>query len=239
MKKRILSLALAVLMIASLLPVSASADDTETASGTCGENLTWTFKNGVLTISGTGEMYNYGDWDNYSPWDYMKKQIIDVVIDEGVTQIGSYAFYGCGSIESFSIPSTVTSISYGAFKYCDSLKSITIPDGVTSIERETFSCCESLNSITIPDGVISIGNSAFSYCSALESINIPDSVEYIGTNLFYECNSLKAINVGENNQILSSDRGVLHAVQAQSADCDHQSSKRQAEAYMESDHRRG
>ena len=336
MKKRLLSGLLVLCLIFTLLPVSAFADTAK--SGTCGENLTWTLQDGVLNISGTGEMYNYGDWDNHSPWDYMNNQIIDVVIDEGVTQIGSYAFYGCGSIESFSIPSTVTSISYGAFKYCDSLKSITIPDGVTSIERETFSCCESLNSITIPDsvtyigkeafnfcgslnsitipegvdfigngafafcrrlesinipasleslsrnvftdcnsltainisednpfyssdngvwynkdktelimcpiafeqesynipngvtsisyrafqycknlkticipdGVISIGNSAFSYCSALESINIPDSVEDIGTNLFYECNSLKAINVGENNQILSSDRGVLY-----------------------------
>lgn len=118
MKKRILSLALAVLMIVSLLPVSAFADDTETASGTCGENLTWTLKNGVLSISGTGEMEDYDYYDHPSPWSpdqspwfSVRNRIVDVVLDEGITQIGSYAFYGCANLEGISIPSTVTRLS--------------------------------------------------------------------------------------------------------------------------------
>ena len=100
MKKRLLSFVLAVLMIASLLPATALAADV-VKSGTCGaegdgSNLTWTLDSeGLLTISGSGAMYDYY---NYVPWD--GSRIKSVEITEGVTSIGNKAFSRCTSLTS-------------------------------------------------------------------------------------------------------------------------------------------
>lgn len=92
MKKKILSIFLAFCLIFSLLPMGAMAD--EAKSGTCGENLTWVLKDGTLTISGTGKMYDYdySDYEAAAPWIRDKYKIKSVVIEDGVTSIGSEAF---------------------------------------------------------------------------------------------------------------------------------------------------
>ena len=99
-------------------------------SGSCGENLTYTIDNeGTLTISGTGEMYNYGYGE--SPFN---TEIETVIIEDGVTTIGDCAFGGCEVLTNINIPDSVTSIGLYAFYNCTSLTSITIPDSVTGIE---------------------------------------------------------------------------------------------------------
>ena len=124
MKKRLLSGLLALCLIFSLLPVSALADEA-TASGTCGENLTWTLDDSTLTISGTGAMDDYKDYGAYSaPWSSKTFSIDSIVIEEGATSIGAYAFYNCSNLESVCIPESVTSIGSGAFSQCSELKSI-------------------------------------------------------------------------------------------------------------------
>ncbi len=184
------------------------------SSGTCGANLTWTLdEEGLLTISGTGEI-NYGAFGN----NYGVKNI---VIQDGVMKIGSYAFSGCTSLTSITIPDSVTSIGSYTFSLCTSLASVTIPDSVTWIANQTFySCtnlasitipdsvtwianqtfysCTNLTSITIPDSVTSIGNGAFSGCTSLTSITIPDSVTSIQTWAFYGCTSLASITIGNS-----------------------------------------
>ena len=170
MKRKIVSVLLCVLLLASLLPVSAFADTT--ASGTCGNDLTWTLEDGTLTISGTGKMKDYypSNNDTTAPWGENCSLIKSVVISDGVTSIG-----------------------YGAFYNCSSLTSVTIPDSVTSIGGHAFDGCSSLTSVTIPDGVTSIGNGAFYKCSSLTSVTIPDSVTSIGSWAFYGCSKLKDI----------------------------------------------
>ena len=112
MKKRILSMMLALSMMVSFMPIIASA----ATSGTCGDNLTWKLDNGTLTISGTGEMKNYsGNLNQSAPWHSNIKSIKSVVIEKGVTNIGDYAFSSCNSLTSFTIPNSVTSICYYAF----------------------------------------------------------------------------------------------------------------------------
>ena len=163
--KKIISVLLCVLLLASLLPVSAFA--ATTASGKCGDNLTWTLDgDGTLTISGTGKMWDYS-YDSNAPWYSIKC----VIISDGVTNIGNYAFYYCSSLTSVTIPDSVTSIVEWAFYNCSSLKSVTIPDSVTSIGYSAFCDCSSLTSVTIGNSVTSIGTYAFRDCTGLTEIN--------------------------------------------------------------------
>lgn len=165
------------------------------ASGTCGDNLTWTLdENGLLTISGTGEMTNYLSGD--APWyEYSSRQLRTVEIAEGVTTIGSNAFSACSRITSVTIPDSVAAIGKNAFYYCTSLTSITIPDGVTILAEGVFNNCYALASVTLPEGLTSIGDNAFNGCNALSSITIPDSVTSIGKFAFYSCDHLSEITI--------------------------------------------
>ena len=121
----------------------------------------------------------------------------DVVIPEGVTNIGASAFSGCSSLASVVIPEGVTSIGDEAFYYCQSLTSVVIPEGVTSIGGEAFKYCSSLTSVVIPKGVKSIGNWAFSGWSSLASVVIPEGVTSIGGGAFWDCSSLTSIVIPE------------------------------------------
>ena len=166
------------------------------ASGTCGaegdgSNLTWTLdSDGVLTISGSGYMCDYGS--SGAPW---HSRVKSAVIAEGVTNIGGKAFSDCTSLTSVTIPDSVTSIGGAAFNGCSSLTSVTIPNGVTSIGALAFWGCTSLTSVTIPDSVTSIGEFAFFGCSSLTSVTIPNSVTSIGEYAFYNCSSLTSVTI--------------------------------------------
>ena len=171
------------------------------------DNLTWKLDaDGTLTISGTGAMKNYDSKKNRNPV-YNNSNVKTVVIEDGVTSIGNYAFTYCVSLTSITIPDSVTSIGYYAFFYCKSLTSITIPDSVTSIGNYAFFYCRNLTSITIPDSVTSIGNDAFSNCRSLTSITIPDSVTSIGNDAFYGCSSLQTISLSCKSSLKKSNFG--------------------------------
>ena len=119
-----------------------------------------------------------------------------VVIPEGVTGIGAYAFDECLSLVSVKIPKGVTKIGECAFTGCQNLTSIELPDGLTEIGAGAFMGCESLESIVIPDGVTSIGRCAFLGCRGLKSIVIPGSVMEIGKEALGRCESLQYIKTG-------------------------------------------
>ena len=128
----------------------------------------WKFKDGTLTISGTGDMpdYYYGG----APWYNDREKIKKVVIEDGVTNIGIHTFLDCSNLVSITIPNSVTSIGMEAFGNCRQLTSVTIPNSVTSIGESAFVKCSGLTSITIPNSVTSIGDFAFAYCSGITSI---------------------------------------------------------------------
>ena len=151
--------------------------------------IDWKLENGTLTISGNGDM-NYG---LLNPWYNDRDKIKTVVIKEGVTSIGSYAFDQCSNLISVTIPNSVTSIGKAAFDDCSGLTSITIPNSVTSIGGHAFWDCSGLTSITIPNSVTSIGDYAFYKCSNLTSITIPNSVTNIGDYAFGDCSGLTSI----------------------------------------------
>ena len=179
------------------LEISASAETTTEPQVWIEDNLTWTLTaDGTLTISGEGAMKDYNSDDNPSPV-YNNSDVKKIVIEDGVTSIGAYAFYDCSSLTSITIPSIVTSIGNSAFDGCRSLKSITIPDSVTSIGNFAFEACNSLSSITLSNNITSIGNWAFHGCS-LTSITIPDSVTSIGAMAFHSCSNLKSITIPDS-----------------------------------------
>ena len=174
-----------ILLIALLMGLSAKAE----SSGTCGPNLKWHLTDdGVLTITGKGEMYDY----SYTPWSY--DDLTRVIIGNGVTTIGKNAFVGRSSLTSVTIPNSVTTIGEAAFSGCRSLTSVTIPNSVTTIGDNAFNGCSSLTSVNIPNSVTTIGSEAFSGCTNLKKVNIGKSVKDIGEYAFDYCTSITQIS---------------------------------------------
>lgn len=174
------------------------------SSGNCGDsgsNVTWSLDdNGTLTISGSGKIEDYRS-DIDQPWYSNRSDITSVVIEPGVTSIGSQAFYECSNLTSITIPSGLTSIGEQAFGNCTGLTSITIPSSVTSIGVNVFYNCTGLTDITVDSN-----NSSFCSESGVlfnkdkttliyyplgkndSSYTIPDGVTVIEQYAFY-CNS--------------------------------------------------
>ena len=152
----------AAALFVSTIPINGlmlSADAAVIASGKCGSNLTWSVDDEAnLTISGTGAMYDY--YVSEMPWN--GETFYNVIIENGVTSIGDYAFCNQYTVTNVSIPSTVTNIGTHAFSDCDDLNSIVIPDGVKTIERSAFSSCDDLSFVYIGKSVASIGDAVFS-----------------------------------------------------------------------------
>ena len=142
------------------------------ASGNCGDNLTWELScDSVLTISGDGAMTNYNFVSPHAPWYSYNSAIKSIIINDGVTSIGQFAFYNCEAI-SVSMPSSVTEIATQAFRECHELTDVQIPENVTTIGYSAFMGCVSLTSIFIPHSITNIGGSAFGECYGMISINV-------------------------------------------------------------------
>ena len=180
-----------ILLIALLMGLSANAE----TSGTCGPNLTWHLTdNGVLTITGEGKMTDYS-YPKRAPWGNSSKKVKRIIIGDGVTTIGGFAFDGCSALTSVNIPNSVKTIEWAAFSGCSALTSVTIPNRVTTIKGFAFSGCSSLTSVTIPNSVTEIGDYAFTNCSALTSVTIPNSVTTIKVDAFKDCSALTSVTI--------------------------------------------
>lgn len=174
------------------------------ASGTCGTNLTWELTNeGELTIEGTGEMENYESSSKY-PWYSCQSAIKSVIINEGVTTVGDYAFPIYTNLINLSLPNTIKIIGKNAFDTCEKLTSLIIPEGCTTIGYGAFLYCSGLNTITLPNSLTSIGDYAFASCWNIESLIIPEKVEFIGELAFRATTRLNTIRVDSNNTTFDS-----------------------------------
>jgi len=191
MRKRILSLLLAIIMTISLGTTVLADDNAIVNSGTCGKNLTWTLDSaGLLTISGTGEM-----WD--SAFSYNK------------------------DIKSVRLPDAITQIPYKAFSGCTNLKNIRLPDSVTQIDEDAFGNCDLqeqvVQEIVSSDNITFIGSRAFEGNKNIYTVHIGKNVEYIQTETFnymstpsfHDCTNLTSITVSPENQTYTSINGLL------------------------------
>ena len=206
---------LVVVATATVSPLTAGAA-TVTIPG---DGLKYTFdeSTGVFTVTGNGDMYDFRDTDWFNnkktPWSGIKDKIKTVVIEEGVTGIGEYAFYNCKNLTTVKLSSTVKSIrgsgvtggyvpsnqaSYGAFRDCVSLKNIEFPEGLETIGKVAFRGCTSLESVVLPNSLVSIGDGAFINCSSLASVTIGDNLTQLSTECFYNCDKLANIKWGKS-----------------------------------------
>jgi len=161
-------------------------------NGTAGD-LKWTLTGGgVLTISGNGAIPNYSVNDEYLPgWNDYSTYINTIVIEEGVTGIGDYAFYQSKAMGVY-IPNSVISIGQSAF-YGAGIVSVTIPGSVETIGDDAFRKCENLTSATVSEGVKSIGERAFHSCTSLAYIDFPSSIASVGSGAFTSCSAMTRV----------------------------------------------
>ena len=148
--------------------------------------------------------FNHGSFEEEMNTSYDKlgyfafegcSSLTSLTIPSSVTSIGSSAFEGCSSLTSLTIPSSVTSIGSSAFEGCSGLTSFTIPSSVTEISSGAFEGCSGLTSFTIPSSVTSIGSGAFKGCSGLTSLTIPSSVTEIDYSAFSGCSGLTSLTI--------------------------------------------
>ena len=225
--KKATAVLLALLMVTttiSVLPLTVSAEEVTTDSvgvtrGTTG-NCAWTLDDegtltihcvwtlddeGTFTIDGEGAMADYDDADNIAPWAGL--EFSKLVIEDGVTGVGDFAFGSCQSLAEVSLPDSLKNIGFAAFENCDSLTSITIPKSVTGIEYYAFNYCDNLTSIQVAEDnpkFDSRGN-----CNAVIETKsntlifgcngsvIPKTVTSIGQLAFKGCKTLNGIVLPE------------------------------------------
>lgn len=202
MKKRIVSLMLALCMLTMLVPCVYAEIKTSGTCGKDGDNITWVFEDDTLTINGSGEMKDWND-SYYLPWHDLEYRIKSVVIENGITSIGDYAFslYNLTNVE---IPDSVTSIGNYAFDSCG-LENIEIPDSVTTIGERAFSYCNFQN-IEIPNSVTSIGDYAF-YGSKIKNIKLSNKLTTLCMDMFLNCGSLENVDIPDSVNVI--ERGAF------------------------------
>ena len=232
MKKRLLSMILAISMMLTILPVNAITAWAENGkiiqSGNCGNNVTYDLTQNnddttnptyTLTIQGNGEMADFkeSDMEGRAPWIAQKEKITAVTIENGVTYVGAYAFDHCKKLTQITIHAQLNSIGKGAFRDCEGLTSIEIPKTVTSIGASAFSGCKGLSNIEIPETVVSIGGAAFNGCTGLTSIKIPATVTSIKEYTFNECSNLKNVEIPQGvvsiGECAFSECGILESIE--------------------------
>lgn len=210
MKKVLVLLAL-LAAVCGLLTFSAAAESAVVESGACGENLTWTLDAaGTLTVSGTGAMKDYHIYKDM-PWYQSRDSIKAVVVENGVTAIGEYAFSDCSSLTNITIPASVTAIGGSAFSCCESLTDVSITDldAWCRIDFENGSANpmwyakniwlngKKIVSVAVPEGVTEVKAYTFYGFKDLIQVTILAGVTAIGKDAFDGCSSLTSITIPE------------------------------------------
>ncbi len=189
--KKLLCLLIAVCMIAAVFPVTAFAAE----SGSCGANLKWSYSDGVLTITGTGAIQSYENEEQ--PWDEMRRSITKIVVEEGITAIGDYAFQYSLAATEVELPQSLREIGEHAFEFSYVLEALELPDGLVSIGENAFAQCKAVKKLEFPAGITQIPDRACEYMTALEEVVIPEGVTAIGEYAFSECKKLTRVELPE------------------------------------------
>ena len=205
MKRKLLCLLLALILMLGTLPTVSAASD----SGVWGKNITWSFNadTGRLTLTGSGKM----EFDHFTPsWLRHKSQIRSVVVGEGITNLCDYAFDDCEVLTDVSLPASLRRIDSRAFAECVSLGSIALPAGLYDIGPEAFLNCGKLEAVVLPQGLAYIGEKAFQYCASLTAIDIPGSVHTLHRYFLAGCTNLRTVTLHPGLEVIGAEafRGI-------------------------------
>lgn len=193
MKKRLVTLLLALTLVLSLLPATAWAVIYETGFGAEGTRFHYNTDTKIMTIYGDG-IIPYRTFSSvYSTWGFPISEVEKVVIESGVTEIGNSAFRDFTNLTSVTIPNTVTHIGDYAFYRCRSLTSVTLPNSLRTIDDFAFYECYGLTSVTFPSNVTEVGRHAFSLCKSLQSVTFQGAFTTIDEHAFSACSSLTSV----------------------------------------------
>lgn len=173
------ALLFSLILIISSVPFAARGAENVTYSKN-GTEVSFNAETKVITVSGEGPCFEYYDAVGYVPWAGDFSEFVEVVIEEGITSVGEYYFYGGSSIKKITFPSTLKKIENGAFKECTSLSSVVMPDGIEYVGNEAFSECTGITSIKWSESLEYIGDYAFDGCSGVKETTLPESVKHIG-----------------------------------------------------------
>ena len=167
----------------SSLPSSTHNIESADAYGSCGENLQWILYGSELHICGTGGMYDYNSTTNQSPWSEYQGRISKIVVEEGVTKIGEYAFFKSEELIEVELPHSLRRINHMAFGYCYKLPLLIIPEGVEHIEKSIIYRCPMLTKIELPGSIKLIEGSFAGECENLTTITLGnDCTTYVLQN---------------------------------------------------------
>ena len=150
----------------------------------------------TLTISGNGKMEDFSE--ETIPWKKNLLEIRTVIVEQGVTGIGSYAFKGCTGLGKLILHPGLESIGAYAFKYCSSLRQIALPPELSSIGVGAFQYCTRLSELELPQGLQRVGTGAFQYCTDLKQVKVPESIISIGDIPFLGCDRMQDIYYAGN-----------------------------------------
>lgn len=210
---RLMALCLAVALLLPLVPAASAA------SGTCGNDVSWTLAGGMLTVFGTGNMADYSE-DAPAPWARFADQITAVVVKQGVQSVGSFAFFQLEKLKTVTLPQSVKTVGQfafcgckgltmlnmvgvaeigeSAFEQCIALRSVRLPSTLKTIRTRAFYRCEGLVAITIPASVTTIEGAVFTYCHQLRIANVMADITTLPYWTFYGCYELKIVRLHKN-----------------------------------------
>lgn len=183
--KKIIAFVLVLCMLAPCLGQSVYAAET----GSCGDNVTWTYESGTLTLSGTGE--TFGDVP-YWFWGGKIYSVTRLVVEPGITGLGKGIFNSFNNLTQIVLPETLTTLGEGAFSGCGGLKEITLPEGLTTIGVGAFFDCRMLEKIVLPSTLTTVGDRAF-YNTALTKVVFPEGLTRLGNDVFQKCEYLVSV----------------------------------------------
>lgn len=183
----------ALCLLLLILPTLASCGSVGNRKGTVGE-LSWSYSRSkrALTVTGTGAIPDFSDEDA-APWNGLCERVTTVILEEGVTEVGSYAFTYMPALTSVQLPTTLTRVGDHAFSFCSSLTTVSIPEATTHIGNSAFAGCSLIANVYLPPSVISVGDSAFAYCYSMKSFMATAPEILVGSEAFHNCRSLKKL----------------------------------------------
>lgn len=184
--QRVLTIAVIISMFVTSIDVGVlgkkvDAEENSSYYGKCGTSAEWKIEDGILTIMGEGTIADYWFLGNESPWNKYNSQIKKVIIEEGITSIGSYSFWECGATDIY------------------------IPDSVTEIRQNAFEHCEQLSNLHMSQKLEKLCWGAFAWCYSLEKLVLPDTLKYVEGHCMKKSKISALIFEGDAPEVKGSD----------------------------------